>query len=324
VADRAGVSYQTVSRVVNEHPHVAAETRRRVLEVIRELDYRPHRAAQLLTSGRSYILQLVIFEYGYGDPLPAILHWGRQYGYTMVVTEIEDPASVEAVRSVLKETAEMVDGLLMIMPYPHLDYDELVELCQGRPFVVACTELGARTPSVVFDQWQGARLALDHLIELGHEHIAEISGPLENVDARTRHHVWETLLKRRGLNLGPSVEGDFEVCSGYRGARRLLDTEESFTAILAGNDLMALGAMRALREAGLRVPEDVSIVGFDDIDEAAYFDPPLTTIRQDFDILGRESVEYLVSLIENPKMSVHQRVFHPELVVRGSCQRIAR
>jgi DNA-binding LacI/PurR family transcriptional regulator len=93
---------------------------------------------------------------------------------------------------------------------------------------------------------------------------------------------------------------------------------------LAGNDLMALGAMRALREAGLRVPEDVSIVGFDDIDEAAYFDPPLTTIRQDFDILGRESVEYLVSLIENPKMSVHQRVFHPELVVRGSCQRIAR
>jgi DNA-binding LacI/PurR family transcriptional regulator len=147
---------------------------------------------------------------------------------------------------------------------------------------------------------------------------------LENVDARTRHHVWETLLTRRGLNPGPSVEGDFEVCSGYRGARRLLDTEESFTAILAGNDLMALGAMRALREAGLRVPEDVSIVGFDDIDEAAYFDPPLTTIRQDFDILGRESVEYLVSLIENPKMSVHQRVFHPELVVRGSCQRIAR
>ena len=323
VADRAGVSYQTVSRVVNDHPHVAADTRRRVLEVIRELDYRPHRAAQMLTSGRSYILQLVIFEFGYGDPLPAILHWGRQYGYTMVVTEVENPTSTEAVRTVLKETAEMVDGLLMIMPYPHLDHEELVDLCQGRPFVVACTELGARMPSVVFDQWQGARLAVDHLIELGHRQIAEISGPLENFDARTRHRVWETLLVRRGLEPGPSVEGDFEVCSGYRGAKRLIDREETFTAIVAGNDLMALGAMRALREAGLRVPEDVSIVGFDDIDEAAYFDPPLTTIRQDFDILGRESVEYLVSLIEDPEMSIHQRVFHPELVVRQSCKRVS-
>ncbi len=323
VADRAGVSYQTVSRVVNEHPHVAAETRRRVLEVIRELDYRPHRAAQLLTSGRSYILQLVIFEFGYGDPLPAILHWGRQYGYTMVVTEVENPTSIDSVRAVLKETAELVDGLLMIMPYPHLDYQTLKDLCQGRPFVVACTELGARVPSVVFDQWQGTRQALDHLIKLGHRQIAEISGPLENFDARIRHQVWETLLERRGLEPGPSVEGDFEVCSGYRGTRNLLQMERPFTSILAGNDLMALGAMRALREVGLRVPEDVSIVGFDDIDEAAYFDPPLTTVRQDFDILGRESVEYLVSLIENPNMSIHQRVFHPELVVRESCQRIS-
>mgnify|MGYP006292973675 CR=1 FL=1 len=323
VASQAGVSYQTVSRVVNEHPHVAAETRRRVLEVIRELDYRPHRAAQLLTAGRSYILQLVIFEYGYGDPLPAILHWGREYGYTMVVTEVEDPASTEAVRTVLKEAAEMVDGLLMIMPYPHLDYETLKDLCQDRPFVVACTELGARVPSVVFDQWQGARLAIDHLIELGHRQIAEISGPLQNFDARTRHQVWATLLKRRGLKPGPSVEGDFEICSGYRGVKRLLEMPQSFTAIVAGNDLMALGAMRGLREAGLSVPEDVSIIGFDDIDEAAYWDPPLTTVRQDFNVLGRESVEYLVSLIENPEMSVHQRVFHPELVVRESCQRVS-
>jgi len=309
--------------VVNDHPHVAAETRERVLEVVRALDYRPHRAAQLLTSGRSYILQLIIFEFGYGDPLPAILHWGREYGYTMVVTEVESPTSTEAIRSVLAETAEMVDGLLMIMPYPHLDYEELTGLCQGRPYVVACTELGARMPSVVFDQWQGARQAVDHLIELGHAHIAEISGPLENFDARVRHQVWETLLARRGLEPGISVEGDFEVCSGYQGAKRLLDSREPFTAIVAGNDLMALGAMRALREAGLRIPEDVSIVGFDDIDEAAYFDPPLTTVRQDFDILGRESVEYLVSLIEDSDMSIHQRVFHPELVIRDSCQRVS-
>jgi DNA-binding LacI/PurR family transcriptional regulator len=321
VADLAGVSYQTVWRVVKEHPHVAEDTRQRVLRAVRELDYRPHRAAQMLTTGRSYMLQLVIFEGGYGDPLPAMLHWTQEYGYTVVVTEVRDATSCESLRAALRETAHMVDGLLMVLPYAHWAYEELSELCQGRPFVVACTRLGSRMPSVVYDQWNGMRHAVEHLIGLGHRSIAEISGPMDSVDASLRHTSWQRCLEIHGLEPGPSVEGDWEVRSGYSGAQRLLSAGRRFTALVVGNDYMALGALRALREAGLGVPEDVSVVGFDDIPEAAYFDPPLTTVRQDFDVLGRESVEYLVSLIEGASSTVQQRVFYPELIVRQSTGR---
>ncbi len=322
VADVARVSYQTVWRVVNEHPNVAVDTRERVLQAVRTLDYRPHRAAQVLTTGRSYILQLVIFEYAYGDPLPAILHWAREFGYTMVVTELKDATSTESVRSLLRETAQMIDGLLMVMPYPHLSYDALTELCQGRPFVVVNTELGAKMPSVVFDQRYGTRLAMEHLVALGHRQIAEISGPLDNCDARARHETWTEaaaeMARRCGLEVGPSVAGDFEVGSGYSAAQALLGTDRRFSAVLVGNDLMAVGAMRAFAEAGLRMPEDVSIVGYDDAVFAPYLSPPLTTVRQEFDILGRECVEYLVSLIEDSRTPIQQRVLYPELIVRQS------
>ncbi len=322
VADIAGVSYQTVWRVVNEHPHVAADTRERVLQAVRELDYRPHRAAQVLTTGRSFILQLAIFEQRYGNPLSSILHWAWEFGYTMVVTELRDATSEESIRTMLRDTAQIIDGLLMVMPYPHLSYEALEELCQGKPFVIVSTELGAKMPSVVFDQRHGTRLAVEHLLSLGHRQIAEISGPLDNCDARARHSTWLKMAKCQGLEPGPSVAGTFDVRSGYTGAKRLLSSQQPFSAILVGNDLMALGAMHALSEAGLRVPEDVSIVGFDDIEEAAHFAPPLTTVRQHFDVLGRESVEYLVSLIEDTTTPIQQRVLYPELVIRQSAQNI--
>jgi DNA-binding LacI/PurR family transcriptional regulator len=206
----------------------------------------------------------------------------------------------------------------MVMPYPHVSYEELTDLCRGRPFVVVNCELGSKMPSVVFDQWNGGRQAVEHLIELGHRQVAEISGPLDNVDAHMRHRAFEVYLRRHGLAPGPQASGDWEACSGYAAAKRLLETGEPFTAVCVGNDLMALGAIRALREAGLSVPEDVSVIGFDDIAEAAYFDPPLTTVRQDFDLLGRESVEYLVSLIDDGDIPVQQRVLYPNLVVRQS------
>ncbi|MGC9467459.1 MAG: LacI family DNA-binding transcriptional regulator [Anaerolineae bacterium] len=324
VADLAGVSYQTVWRVVNQHPHVASETRERVLQVVKELDYRPHRAAQVLTTGRSYILQLIIFEYAYGDPFSSVLHWARELGYAVVVTELEDPADEDSVREALGEMSQMIDGILMVMPYSLVSYEALRDLCHDRPFVVAGTELGSKMPSVVFDQWTGMRQVVEHLIAQGHREIAEISGPLENLDAQARHKAFEVYLGNHGLVPGPQASGDFEVGSGYTAARRFLDTGKPFTAVVVGNDLMALGAIRAFRESGLRVPEDVSVTGYDDIVEAAYFDPPLTTIRQDFELLGRESVEYLVALIEDHTIPIQQRVLYPELVVRQSVHRLSR
>jgi LacI family transcriptional regulator len=322
VADLAGVSYQTVWRVVKDRPHVAEETRRRVLEAVRELDYRPHRPAQMMTTGRSHILQLIFFEGGYDEPLLSLLHWAQEYGYILIVTVLSDTSSSDSVRSALRETAQMIDGLLIVMPCAHLSYEELSELCQERPFVAVNTRLGSKMPSVVFDQWNGARQVVEYLVELGHTEIAEISGPLETAIGSIRHSSWRRCLELSNLDTGLSVAGDFEVCSGYTGAKQLLAKSRSFTGLVVGNDRMALGAIRALREAGLRVPEDVSVVGFDDIPEAAYFDPPLTTVRQDFDILGRESIEYLVALIEDANIAVQQRVLYPELVIRQSAQRI--
>jgi DNA-binding LacI/PurR family transcriptional regulator len=322
VADLAGVSYQTVWRVVKEQPHVAEETRRRVLQAVQQLDYHPHRPAQMLTTGRSHILHLIFFEGGSDEALLSILHWAQLYGYTLVVTVLNDITSSDSVRSALRETSQMIDGLLIVMPYAHLSYEELTEFCQGRPFVAVSTRLGSRMPSVVFDQWNGARQIVEHLVELGHRDIAEISGPLETADGSIRHSSWRRCLELSNLDTGLSVAGDFEVCSGYLGVQDLLARGRPFTALVAGNDRMALGAIRALREAGLRVPEDVSVVGFDDMPEAAYFDPPLTTVRQDFGVLGRESVEYLVALIEDAHIAVQQRVLYPELVIRQSTQRI--
>lgn len=321
VADLASVSYQTVWRVVKDRPHVAEETRRRVLAAVRELDYRPHRAAQMLTTGRSHILHLIFFEGGHDDSLFSVLHWAQEFGYTLVVTALNDVLSPDAVRSALRDTAQMIDGVLIVMPYAQLSYEELRDLCQGRPFVVVNSKLGSRMPSVVFDQWNGARQIVEHLIELGHTEIAEISGPLESADGSMRHSSWRRCLEVHNLDTGLSVAGDFDVCSGYVGAKQLLGKSRSFTALVAGNDRMALGAIRAVREAGLRVPEDVSVVGFDDVPEAAFYNPPLTTVRQDFDVLGRESIEYLVALIEDSQIAVQQRVLYPELVIRQSTQR---
>lgn len=323
VARAAGVSYQTVWRVVKGHPHVAENTRRRVREVLEQLDYRPHRAAQVLTTGRSGMLQLVVFKGMYGaPPLSALVHAAYVHGYAMMVTELERPGSIEAMRDALRESSRIVDGMLMVLPYPHIPHGVLGDLCQGRPFVVIGTEVGAHIPSVVIDQAYGMELLCHHLLSLGHRAIAEISGPLMNFDARARHEALCEQLAGAGLSLWMSMEGNFDVASGYRAAKRLLASSRTFTALVVGNDAMALGALRALHEAGLRVPEDVSVVGFDDRPETAYFEPPLTTVRQDFDALAQESVAYLASMVEDAHVSWEQRVLDPELIVRQSTRSV--
>jgi len=173
-------------------------------------------------------------------------------------------------------------------------------------------------PSVVIHQHHGARLATQHLIERGHRAICEITGPMEWSGAKQRHEGWLAVLAEAGIRPGASVEADWTPLGGYRAAHRLLDEGERFTALFAGNDQMALGAMRALREAGLRIPQDVSIVGFDDVPEAAYFEPPLTTVRQDFTTLGQQAVELLLARMAVPDAPAHQRVLYPVLVERAS------
>jgi DNA-binding LacI/PurR family transcriptional regulator len=329
VAKVAGVSYQTVSRVVNNRPNVATETRARVLEAIRQLDYRPNQAAQMLATGRSHTLQLLMYDLEYNDPIPGMVHWAKQMGYAMAVSEFDYLTPKTSLRETLETlSARMVDGIVMMTPYPIPEYEELRKFSLGTPLVITGTARGAKLPSVVFDQQYGAELAIDHLLEFGHRRIAEITGPLKDdkrpahYDAMMRHRCAHDRLQNRGCQPGPWVSGDFSIEGGYEAACRLLDRDEPFTAIFVGNDRMALGALHALRERGRRVPDDVSVVGYDDMLESAFFDPPLTTVRQDLDNLSRESVEYLIDLIENPETYVHQRVLYPELVIRESTRPI--
>jgi len=243
----------------------------------------------------------------------------HRLGYTLAITEFRELQSAAVLRESLQAKARMADGLLLMLPHDDLSVDDLVAICDGRPFVLVGRSLEAGIPSVCFDHREGARQAVDHLLRLGHRRIAEITGALDQADARARHEALLDVLMAHGMQPVASIEGDLQASSGYAAVERLLDGgTPSFTALLVGNDRMALGAIRALREHGLRVPEDISIVSFDDAQESAYYEPPLTSVRQDFHALGRRCVDHMVSLIEEPDGPVHQHVLYPELVVRQS------
>ena len=325
VALLSGVSSQTVSRVVNNHPHVSDDTRRRVLNAIQQLNYRPNRAARNLVTRRSCMLGIVTYglsHFGPAQMMANVEQTARARGYGVSFATITQMTGGE-IQEALKSLGDRsVDGLVLITPILGVSYADLTRLCDGVPFVQIDTELSARVPSVVIDQHYGSQIVTQHLIDLGHRSICEISGPLNWFGARARHESWLATVSAAGLQPGGSVEGNWTARSGWEAVRRLLDMGEQFTALVVANDQMALGAMRALRARGIRVPEDVSVVGFDDIPEAAFFEPPLTTVRQNFAALGEQSVEYLVTMIENPDTPLHQRVLYPQLIERQSTHRV--
>jgi LacI family transcriptional regulator len=187
------------------------------------------------------------------------------------------------------------------------------------PIIQIRNRRGSSAPSVIIDQYRGSQLATQHLLELGHRKIAEISAPLNYHEAFSRHTAFMDTLATRGLSPSDIVQAkEWMPQDGYLAAKQLLDHGTTFTGLVVANDYLALGTILAMNERGMRIPQDVSIVGFDDAPESAYYIPPLTTIRQDYDALGTESIHYLVDLIHNPETSAHQRVLMPQLIVRQS------
>lgn len=321
VAQYAGVSYQTVSRVVNGHPNVSPATRSRIQSIIQELGYNPNKVAQSLVGNQSNTLAILTFAMNHFGPTQMMLNIERaakDLGYDLIFSNLAEPSYEQLFKALTSLSGRQVDGILAISPVVGISYQEMMKFCGHTPLVQIDPQMGLEVPSVIVDQKYGSQLVTEHLISLGHQRIAEISGPLNWFGAIARHEQWLATLEKAGLTPMMSIEGDWSAQSGYEAAHRLLKADPGFTALVVGNDQMALGALYALNEYNLRVPEDISVVGFDDIPEATFFRPPLTTVKQDFNQLGEIGVKYLLELIHTPDTPIKQHVILPKLVVRES------
>ena len=321
IAAHTGVSYQTVSRVINNHPNVSPETRGRIQHAITELGYHPNKVAKSLVAKQSHTLAILTFgmdQYGPAQMVLNIERAAKAVGYDLIFSNVSDPSYNQMRKALDSLIGRQVDGILSIASVDGTTYDELVKLCHDIPIVQIDPEMGLNVPSVMFDQRFGSHLVTEHLIKLGHRRISEISGPLHWFGAMARHQQWQETLSSSGLTPVSSVEGDWTAQGGYKALLRLRPLDSDFTALVIGNDQMALGAIHALQEHNLHVPADVSVVGFDDIPEAAYFEPPLTTIQQNFSQLGEIGVRYLLHRIQHPDETPKQQIIFPRLVVRSS------
>jgi DNA-binding LacI/PurR family transcriptional regulator len=321
VAARAKVSHQTVSRVINKHPNVSKATRERVEAAIAELGYRRNTAARSLVTRRTQTIGVLASElgqYGPANTLLGVQQAAREAGYFVSIAAIKG-AGADSIADAVGHLADQgTDGMIVIVPHDGT-LQTLEELNLDVPVIVVGGAGDGQLSGAMVDQKLGARLAVAHLISLGHERIGHISGPLDWIDGSARVDGWREELADAGLAADLLVEGDWSAGSGYRIGQELAK-QRSATAVFVSNDQMALGLLRAFGENGVRVPEDVSLVGFDDQPEAAYFMPPLTTVRQDFEELGRRCVDLMRAQIEGGSGG-GTRVVEPELVVRASTLR---
>ena len=320
VAKMSGVSYQTVSRVINNHPYVSDDARQRVEEAIATLGYRPNKVATKLRAKSSKTIAIILFGSWFHGPVQIALNVemaARTNGFDVILMNVTE-TQVQVVKALQHVKGWDIEGLIMITPAQSIPIEEIRSICGDTPIVHIDSRTSTDLPSVSLDDAYGTERVIEHLISLGHTRFCEISGPLNWVNAQTRHQTCVQFFEKRGQKSPLHVEGNWTTAGGYHATRRLLEAGHQFTALIAANDSMAFGAMRALAQHGLSVPNDISVVGFDDIPEAAYFSPPLTTVRHNFIQLGLVGFEYLLELIEDPQTPIRQRLITPSLIIRES------
>ncbi|WP_305004061.1 LacI family DNA-binding transcriptional regulator [Salinibacterium soli] len=323
VARLAGVSHQTVSRVLNNVPNVRPATKARVEQAIAQLRYSPSPAARALVTRRTRTIGLITpgrSEYG---PTSIAVNFNiaaraARFSVDTVSALDSDPSGVRAiVESLLRQRVDAI--VLVVSDIAVLDVVLGLELSIPLVAVVATSR---RSPAIVsIDQYRGARAATRHLIELGHRSIVHLAGPTEAPDAIERLRGWRDEMTAHRLVVGEVSHGDWSAKSGFELGMQLEGIEPG-TAVFAANDYMALGLVSALHARGLRVPEDVSIVGFDDVPEAAYLLPPLTTVRQDFASLGGLVMQKVLIAIEEPDTATETTPLPTTLVVRESTRAV--
>lgn len=318
VARLAKVSHQTVSRVLNHNPSIRPETKARVEKAMTSLGYRPNLAARALASSKTHMLGILSSDTDFTGPAAMVHHMeiaARQKGYFVVSVGIDanDPKSVkDGMEHLLKLS---VEGIAVVTP--QLEAVELVRSqLDGIPIVTLDSMYRMDELAVSVDNFAGGVTATQHLIDLGHRNIVHISGQKGWFESTTRAAGYTSTML--GANLIPQViDGDWEISTGHRVGSQLDVLGKGITALFIANDRMALGFMHAMRDRGISIPHDVSIVGFDDLEETAYYSPPLTTLKQDFKALGSRAMELLMAEIAGQTTKKMDRLI-PNLILRSS------
>ncbi len=321
VAQLAGVSSQTVSRVSTGAQNVRPETRRRVLDAMSKLGYSPNNAARSLRIGSFGTLGLIAHRYERtGEVLTTggVIAAAEREGYTVSFLSIETQDEEHWQQAAHRISNQAIDGLIIVRAEDATP--DSLTLPVGLPIAVSDSRLVAHYPAVTADQLTGSIDATRHLLDLGHATVHHISGPADSEPAQLRMAAWRRCLAMSGIAPPEPLEGDWTPRSGYELGQQLA-RDPRLTAVYAANDETAVGLIRALHEAGLRVPQDVSVVGFDDIALAEYLSPPLTTVKQDFPKIGAELVRLVLEQIRStgaPPMARQRTVVPTELIVRST------
>lgn len=317
VAQLAGASPQTVSRVANGGPHVTDALRDRVLRAMNDLGYRPNAAARAIRRGAFHTVGIVyhdLVSVGVHRSVEAIAVSAAEHCLATTIMPIA-VSSVPAADGAFVRLREMaVDAMIVILP-DRFDADEPLHIPPGVPTVAIGPPLLDGTASLDFDQHLGARTAVEHLLSRGHTTVHHVAGPVGSYAADSRLRAWQSTLRRHDRPVPEAIRGAWTPESGYVAMRALL-SREAPTAIFAANDQIALGVYRAIQEAGRRIPEDIAVVGFDDIPEAAMYSPPLTSIAQDWNALGRQALQ--AALNAQPAVPPQTIALSTHLVPRAS------
>ncbi len=323
VAAKAGVSFGTVSRVINNDVHVRPATRERVLQAMEQLGFVANRQARSLAGGKSGAIGLLVPDLGtgyIGEIIRGIDAELTLQELDLILYTTHRTASKEA-NYVANLAQGMVDGLLLVLPRNPADY--VGTLTQRNfPFVLIDHQgTGKECPAVGATNWQGAFDATEHLIKLGHQRIGFITGSMDLGCAQDRLAGYRAALRTHHIPFTEELvyEGTFFQPDGFTGALALLDLPRPPTAIFASNDVMAMGAMDAIRQRGLRIPDDVAVLGFDDIPQASMVRPALTTIQQPLEKMGRVATQMLLDLLEAPESKIQRIELPTKLIIRDSC-----
>lgn len=325
VAEKAGVSPTTVSHVVNSTRFVSEDVRQRVLEAMRQLNYRPNALARSLRRGETHTLGLILPDSAnpfFAEISHSIESAAFGHGYSVILCNTENDINKERLYTEVLENKQ-VDGMIFVAAGG--DREALAEIVRkGLPLVVVDREMGdLELDTVVTDNFHGGLIAAQHLIASGHRLIACITGPSNITPTSDRVSGFRAALKQANILADESlfVRGDFHAPSGYEVTMHLLQRVPRPTAIFVCNDMMAIGGIRAASQLGLRVPDDVSIVGFDDIELASYTTPPLTTVAQPKQEIGSQAVEQILERMRTPTLPPRRTVLTPRLVIRESTGR---